>query len=103
MGKRRGEPDKAAEAQGILAPETVSILISSLRSIFRVFLDLGAADTASVSSRTPLSGSTKETRPGPSHTIGRSREIVPEKREPKSETKWRWKIANRSRKEWSKQ
>jgi hypothetical protein len=87
MGKGRGEQDKAAGAQDILEPETVSTLISSLRSIFQVFVHLGAVDAASVSSGTPLSGSTKETCPGFPHKVEQSREIVPEERGPKGETK----------------
>jgi hypothetical protein len=87
MGKGRREQDKAAGAQDIREPETVRILISSLRSIFQVFVDLGAVDAASVSSRTLLSGSAKETFPGSPHKVGLSREIVPEERGPKGETK----------------
>ena len=77
MGKGRREQDKAAGAQDIREPETVRILISSLRSIFQVFVDLSAVDAASVSSRTLLSGSAKETFPGSPHKVGLSREIVP--------------------------
>jgi len=87
MGKGRREQDKAAGAQDIREPEAVRILISSLRSIFQVFVDLGAVDAASVSSRTLLSGLAKETFPGSPHKVGLSREIVPEERGPKGETK----------------
>jgi hypothetical protein len=83
----RGEQDKAAGAPDILEPETVRTSISPLRSSFQGFVDLGAVNAASVFSRTPLSGSAKETFPASPHKVGLSREIVPEERGPKGETK----------------
>jgi hypothetical protein len=50
-------------------------------------MDLGAVDTASVSSRILFSGSAKEIFPGSSYKVGLSREIIPEEKELKGETK----------------
>jgi hypothetical protein len=74
MGKGRGKPEKAAGVEDILEPETVSIIVSSLSSIFQAFVDLGTVDAASVLPRTLLSGSTKETYPASPHNVGQSRD-----------------------------
>jgi hypothetical protein len=70
MGKERKNPEKAAGTQNILELEAVSTLISSFRSIFQVFTDLGAVDAASVLSRILLSGSTKKPCPASSCKVG---------------------------------
>jgi hypothetical protein len=50
-------------------------------------MDLAAVDAAPVLSLTPPSGSIKKTFPASPHKVGLSREIVPEERGPKDETK----------------
>jgi hypothetical protein len=66
-------------------------------------MDLAAVDAAPVLSLTPPSGSIKKTFPASPHKVGLSREIVPEERGPKDETKRdrRSKIVHE--KEWSEQ
>ena len=64
MKKGWENPEKVVGAKDILESETVSILIPPPHSIFQAFIDLGAVDTASILSRTLLSGLTKGTYPG---------------------------------------
>jgi hypothetical protein len=60
--------------KNILAPETDSVIVSSLGSGFERFVDLNAVDIASVSSRARLSYLIKETRPEFLYKVGQSRD-----------------------------
>ena len=70
-GEEEGEDlRRGAGARDTLEPETGNIIISSLRSIFQAFVDLGAVDAASVLSRALPSGPIKEAYPASPHKAG---------------------------------
>jgi hypothetical protein len=71
--RKEGEgPERVARTQDIPEPETGGTTVSPLGSRFDRFMDLGAADTASVLSRALPSCLIKETRPRFSRKVGQS-------------------------------